>query len=172
MYFQLISNIFKLLDVLNAWDDSLEGGSEWAEVLQITERILYHSFMIKLDKEVLIEANKRLTRLLQKRVVTDENEATYQMFKLDTVLRISQAHGTLLLYKIITLILKGPKSCDLIICSIFMKMNLSPFKIGEDLNLGPFKNKVTKYNLIDHITGLWLSWYDGVGAVKGTFWDS
>ena len=110
MYFQLISNIFKLLDVLNAWDDSLEGGSEWAEVLQITERILYHSFMIKVDKEVLIEANKRLTRLLQKRVVTDENEATYQMFKLDTVLRISQAHGTLLLYKIITFILKGPKS--------------------------------------------------------------
>ena len=97
--FQLISNIFKLLDALNAWDDSLEGGSEWAEVLQITERILYHSFMIKVDKEVLVEANKRLSRLLQKRVVTDENEATYQMFKLDTVLRISQAHGTQLLYK-------------------------------------------------------------------------
>ena len=98
-HFQLISNIFKLLDALNAWDDSLEGGSEWAEVLQITERILYHSFMIKVDKEVLVEANKRLSRLLQKRVVTDENEATYQMFKLDTVLRISQAHGTQLLYK-------------------------------------------------------------------------
>ena len=90
---QLISNIFKLLDALNAWADSLEGGSEWTEVLQITERILYHSFMIKLDKELLEETNKRLSSLLNKRVVTDENEATYQMFKLDCVLRISQAHG-------------------------------------------------------------------------------
>lgn len=89
----MINNIFKLLDALNAWHDSLEGGSEWVEVLQITERILYHSFMIKADKSILEDTNKKLCYLLQKRVVTDEGEATYQICKLDSVLRILQAHG-------------------------------------------------------------------------------
>lgn len=84
--------MFKLLDALSAWDDSTEGGNEWVEVLQIVERILYHSFYQ--TNEILLEnSNKRLTQLLNRRVVTSEDEATYQIYNLDKTLRLMQGHG-------------------------------------------------------------------------------
>eukprot|EP00111_Clytia_hemisphaerica_P022278 TCONS_00065481-protein len=135
---KLIGNIFKLLNTLNAWDDSIEGGAEWVEVLQITERILYRSFMIKLDMDILVETNKRLTQLLHKRLVTDEMEATYQLFKLDSVLRISQAHE-LQLDKIINILLQRFERFT----SIFIAQNL--LTNLPSLNPATFKTNFLAY---------------------------
>ena len=81
-----------LLDALSAWQDSTEGGNEWTEVLQIVERILYHSFL-QTNTLLLENSNKKLSQLLHKRAVTDEDEASFQIYNMDKVLRILQAHG-------------------------------------------------------------------------------
>ena len=85
--------MFILLDAMNAWEDSTEGGSEWLEVLQIVERVLYHACLQKDNKDLIENLNYQLTQLLHKRVVVDKDEACYQIYNLNGVLLILEQLG-------------------------------------------------------------------------------
>ena len=72
---------------MNAWSDSTEDGSEWVEVIQIVEKILYKCCMQDHDEKYLTLGANRLVKLLNRHPVRSREEACFQLYHLNDVLR-------------------------------------------------------------------------------------
>ena len=71
---------------MNAWEDSTEGGSEWTDVLQTVEKILY-ACAISEDIKFVSYAAKKLHKMLSRRNITNADEASYETGCLNAVYR-------------------------------------------------------------------------------------
>ena len=78
---------------MNAWSDSTEDGTEWVEVIQIMEKILYKCCTQEHDPQLLILGTNKLVRLLNKHPVRSREEACFQLFHINDVLRKLMLQG-------------------------------------------------------------------------------
>lgn len=69
---------------MNAWEDSTEDGSEWTDVLQTVEKILYEC-AIGDDITFISYAAKKLHHMLSRRKITNVDEACYEIGRLNCV---------------------------------------------------------------------------------------
>ena len=81
---------------MNAWEDSTEAGSEWTEVLQIVERILYECAIAD-DITFVSYAAKKLHHMLSRRKITNADEACYQLGQLNSVYNVLLEKGSFFL---------------------------------------------------------------------------
>ena len=69
---------------MNAWEDSTEAGSEWTDVLQTVEKILYEC-ATAIDITFVSYAAKKLHQMLSRRKITNADEACYEIGRLNCV---------------------------------------------------------------------------------------
>ena len=69
---------------MNAWEDSTEAGSEWTDVLQTVEKILYEC-AVAVDITFVSYAAKKLHHMLSRRKITNPDEACHELWRLDCV---------------------------------------------------------------------------------------
>lgn len=135
---KLLNNIFTLLDAMNAWDDSTEGGCEWVEVLQIVERILYQCCM-QTNKDLVETANYKLVQLLHKRVVVQKEEASYQIYHINAVITWFNKLGI------------SYENLLLVLLQRFERFGAFFFEEGYLQNLPPMKPSVFKKDFVDYM---------------------
>ena len=82
---------------MNAWEDSTEGGSEWTDVLQTVEKILY-ACAISEDIKFVSYAAKKLHKMLSRRNITNVDEASYEIGCLNVVYRNLLQRGIKLMF--------------------------------------------------------------------------
>eukprot|EP00794_Sanderia_malayensis_P017323 gene17323-19056_t len=75
---ELLDSLHTLLNSMNAWEDSSEGGSEWTDALHIVEKILY-ACAVSDDIKFVSYAAKKLHKMLSRRNVSSQEEACYEI---------------------------------------------------------------------------------------------
>ena len=89
---QTLDSLHDLLNAMNAWEDSTEAGSEWTEVLQTVERILYECAIAD-DIAFVSYAAKKLHQMLSRRKITNADEACYEINRLNSVYNVLLEKG-------------------------------------------------------------------------------
>ena len=89
---QLLESLHGLLNAMNAWEDSIEGGSEWTEALHTVERILY-ACAVSEDVKFVSYAAKKLHKMLSRRKINSYDEACYEISCLNNVYKNLRDRG-------------------------------------------------------------------------------
>ncbi|XP_065051660.1 neurobeachin-like protein 2 [Rhopilema esculentum] len=75
---EILNSLHDLLDAMNAWEDSTEAGSEWTDVLQTVEKILFECGIAE-DALFISYAAEKLRNMLSRRRITSRDEACYEV---------------------------------------------------------------------------------------------